>query len=449
MKKSLVTSILVALVQLSNVAHAQTPLVMGYWENWGTYQNYPMPGNAAGSSNPTLSAQFTGINSLAYAFLEVASDGSIMFSDVWSDLDAKSPEDQTFCQALPESCPSFPQAGSLGNFNAFVKAPVAHHVISVGGAGHDNAWENAFANQNQFVASLQKLAQTHPGIDGLDIDYEPVGGVPQQRIPQLIQLVQHIKQTLPNLIISYTIPANSNSIQAFGAANWKTLSASIDYVNVMGYDMHGAFDRANPYTALHSALFTDTQDFSDDAAIQTLIKNGIAANKIVLGMPFYGRAVGGVQQSGLQQLFTQSVKGDLDDAACSLDLNAGNVCSGMTQYKTLASSSILAIPVTSHNVIAGVYSYDATQKTFVSYDNPASAAAKTQYAMDNHLAGVMFWSLRFDLPVDNSQSLLQAIDKVAGISSHPVTPSMKLELTNNDPHNPVTIRNVHEISRTT
>lgn len=415
------------------------PVIMGYWENWGTYQNFPMPNNAQGSTNPIFSGQMTGLTAIAYAFLEVTEDGTLKFSDSWSDLSSNNAPDTAFCTKSPASCPGFPEAG-LGNFNAFVNAPVAYHVLSVGGAGHDASWENAFAHPDQFVASLKTLVTTYQKIEWLDIDYEPLNGISAQNIPRFINLVAKINQALPGLMISYTIQSDPDKVANFKKENWQKLSPYLTYVNIMAYDMFGSFNKNDdPNTASASALVGSK--YSGDATRQALNQVGIPNEKIVLGIPMYGRAVGGVPASGLRQPFTQAVHGDLDDANCSINLNDPNYCGGMIQYKTLIDQKYVAQPVMVNGVIDSVYAYDDNKKIFVSYDNAESAKAKAQYAVNNKLGGVMFWAIRFDKPVDDAQSILAAVDSVYGIVPHAVnTPAeVKLELTNNDPTRPVTI----------
>lgn len=412
-----------------------TPIVMGYWENWGTYQGFPFANNAV------LNAQLTGLNTIAYAFLEVASDGTLQFFDVYSDL-TNSTQDQQYCQQFSSGCANYnPSASGLGNFDAFTQASITHHAISVGGAGHDVNWENAFNNPNQFVASLKAFINLYPAVDWLDIDYEPVGGVPANDIQKFIALVASIHQALPQLTLSYAITPNQQSINNFGQANWAALASNLTYVSVMGYDMHGSFDTTNPKTALHAALYANN-DFSDDQAVHALTAMGLPSNKIILGMPMYGRAVGGVAAPGLGQVFTQAVQGDLDDTSCTTQLGMGNTCGGLFKYSSL--SNYTATPVQVNGQLAGVYAYNAG--TFISYDNPASAVVKAQYAVNNNLAGVMFWALKDDQPVMvnnqvNQNSLLGAVDGVYGIqpNSGAPTATVKLELTNNDPKNPITI----------
>lgn len=408
-----ILGILPCLILASTATAAAQPLVMSYWENWATYQQYPMPGNAQGSKNAILSEQITGLNALAYAFLFIGADGSLQFSDVWSDLNPRSEQDKHFCTLSPASCNGFPQNAGLGNFGAFTKTAVQHHFVSVGGGGQDKSFEKAFDHPEKFVSSLKALVEVYH-INALDLDYEPVNGVPPASIQRFIELTTQIRAALPSITITYTINSISRNIDKFGAENWKKLGENINYISIMGYDMHGSFDVSYPYTALHSALTSQRKDSSVENAVKALNKAGIANDKIILGMPLYGRAVGGVMQDGIGQIFTEAAKGD-GEKNCSTSLSAKNRCEGFIQYKSLVDQLYTPIPVIVDNQLAGVYSYDRESKVFVSYDNPESAAAKAQYVVDNQLGGIMMWAIRFDKPINDSHSILAAIDKVIGL----------------------------------
>ena len=43
------------------------------------------------------------------------------------------------------------------------------------------------------------------------------------------------------------------------------------------------------------------------------------------------------------------------------------------------------------------YSYNATEKTFATYDNERSIELKTKYVIDKKLGGIMFWQIAGDI----------------------------------------------------
>ncbi len=53
------------------------------------------------------------------------------------------------------------------------------------------------------------------------------------------------------------------------------------------------------------------------------------------------------------------------------------------------------------------YAYNAQQKEFATFDDPASIRLKTAYAIQKGLNGIMFWELTLDNPV---QGLVDIID---------------------------------------
>lgn len=474
------------LIALSLLASASAtladPIMMGYYSNWETYapNNYPFNGNAQGAVNNDLGYKLARINTVAYDFLEVDSNGYVYFTDPYSDLipsdsfclnpPAGSPKDQgTLNNGLNLTCTevaninkqAFSSAAGLGNFDkGFINSDVPTRMISIGGFGHDDAWENAMNNPTNFVNSVAALVKAY-NLQGVDVDYEVVGGMPAANYTKFISLITQLRTALgPNVLITYAIPANAQAITNFdngSSHNWTALMQQLSYVDVMGYDLHGEFD--NPrLTGLHSALYAvpnDPTQFNDDAAIEALKAANVAPGKIILGFPTYGRAVTGVNgnanpsapSENLNLTFTASYQGDLDAAGCTTTLGQGNTCAGMIQYKTILANNLSAIDVPENGVDNGAYSYN--QGMFVSYDDPKSITAKANYVVNNKLAGMMFWALKYDAPAvnddgsNNQSSLINAVDQVLGIQPRPYTPpaptGVKLQLTNNDTTSTATI----------
>lgn len=443
--------------------------IMSYWTNWSIYSNdpttraipepaYGMPGSydAAGAivNNPDMSEKVNYLDSLTYAFFEVQPNGMIYFSDPNADLRLSDPADKyntdEFCSAAATSaiCNYKQKAATWGrgNFNlGFVNLQNIrglHKIISIGGYGHDASMEYAFAsseNTSNFVNSIAALKGNYP-ISGVGLDYEPPS-ITSEQAAKYTNLIQTLRNKLePETVINITILANPDWINTFGQNNWKIISLAVNNINVMTYDFHGAFDYPES-TGFLANLYIDPNDthtnkFSVDTAITALINNGVPSNKIIVGIPAYGRALEGASNVnyGLYQPFSKIPKGDLDPKDCSQVLPlAANGCAGSYQYKYIIGNMINpGVAFTDHSVLtqgvtSGVWAYDSNiwidtvgnqlSQTFISYDNVVSVKAKAEYVKNKNLAGIMIWELRGDIaPSDPSKaSLLAAIADVLGI----------------------------------
>ncbi|KAI8623375.1 glycosyl hydrolases family 18-domain-containing protein [Xylariaceae sp. FL1651] len=179
-----------------------------------------------------------------------------------------------------------------------------------------------------------------------------------------------------HFLLSVCLPA--------GPANYKLLklsainSAGVDQFNMLAYDYAGSWDtttghQANLYPDPANPLDTP---FSTNAAIQVYITAGVPANKIMLGLPLYGRAF--ENTAGLGQ-------------TCS-GVGSGSWENGIWDYKVLPRSG----RETDDAMAGASYSYNSAIEEFISYDNVASVQKKVTYLQSKGLGGTMFWEASGD-----------------------------------------------------
>lgn len=146
--------------------------------------------------------------------------------------------------------------------------------------------------------------------------------------------------------------------------DFKSIMPYVNFVNIMSYDMGGA---PRHHSALYPSSNTGWMTASD--AVQAHLKAGVPADKLVLGVPFYGR--GGDSYPDFQDYNKICVEKKYTES-----------------WDEQAQAPYLA---------------DKNGKLVCGYDNPHSLALKCRYALDNGLRGAMYW----DYAGDNDQNDLR------------------------------------------
>lgn len=433
--------------------------------------------------------QLTHIN---YAFVSIGSDGKVNVGDV---TDPTNP-------ATGKTWPGVevdPALGFKGHFGALATYKQKHDVktlISIGGwaetGGHFGADGNRVADGGfytmttnadgsinhagieKFATSAVEMMRTYK-FDGLDIDYEyPTSmagaGNPydkdfmEPRRPYLWASYQELMKVLREKLdaasaqdgIHYmlTIAAPSSGYLLRGMETFD-VTKYLDYVNIMTYDLHGAW---NDHVGHNAALFDTGKDselaqwnvygtaayggigyLNTDWAYH-YFRGSMPAGRINIGVPYYTRGWQGVtggdnglwgraalpNQSECAPGTGEGEKNNCGHGAIGIDnmwhdtdpkgneMGAGS--NPMWHAKNLEKgiwgsyaqaygldpvndpSDKFVGSYTRHydDVAVAPWLWNAEKSVFLSTEDKASVEVKADYVIDKEIGGIMFWELAGD-----------------------------------------------------
>jgi chitinase len=267
------------------------------------------------------------------------------------------------------------------------KNPKVKVILSVGGWGADNFSDAAFNRdtREKFAASAIAVIKRY-ALDGLDLDWEypgqPGPGIKfrDEDKEDFTLLLKTLREQLDALSDGrkrsgpdrYTLTIATAGGPYFQHTQMDRLHVYVDWINIMGYDMAGAWSKT---TAHHAALFAPAASHSSESFVQQHLAAGIPARKLVLGVPFYGRAWCGVdpKERGLHQ----SVEAFLGSFPYSTLQRLYINQQGFTRYWDPAAHA--------------PFLWNPESGIFITYEDPASLREKARFVKRHHLGGVMYW----------------------------------------------------------
>ncbi|CAM2832953.1 chitinase [Flavobacterium succinicans] len=280
------------------------------------------------------------------------------------------------------------------------KHPKLKVMLSLGGWGGCPDCSEVFSTPKGRAVFAQSVKEVNAYFktDGLDLDWEypTIEGFPGHTYQKadkanFTALVQELRKALG--------PKNELSFAAGGfqtyldqSVEWKKIMPLLDRVNVMSYDLVNGYSKVTGHhTPLHR---TFEGEEATDHAVDYLLNLGIPSAKIVIGAAFYTRVWKQVQSinNGLYQSGIPTSGVNFKKYTTEFTAEKG--------WKYFWDAKAKA-----------PYWYNATEGLFATGDDLASVKAKTHYARDKKLGGIMFWELVLDEP---QNGMLEAIHQAKG-----------------------------------
>ena len=164
----------------------------------------------------------------------------------------------------------------------------------------------------------------------------------------------------------------------------------VDIFYLMAYDYCGSWDSTTGHQA---AMFGGA--LNTHQAVEDYLAAGIPAQKLVMGLPMYGR--GFSNTDGPHCCFQGIPKGTWEE--------------GQFDYKCLPKPG--ASEFVDMEKMAS-WSYDPQAREYITYDTPQVIAAKCDYIRQRGLGGAMFWELSADRPPNDPRNLVNTVYDALG-----------------------------------
>jgi chitinase len=252
--------------------------------------------------------------------------------------------------------------------------------------------ENVF-RMNGFVYEATEFLRRY-NFDGLDIDWEyPRGADDRASFVSLIKELrlafegEHKSAKKPKLLLTAAVPASFEAIAS--GYDVPELAKYLDYINVMTYDFHGQWEEVvghnSPLFPLNSASAVQKK-LTVDFAAKEWVRQGAPLEKLIIGMPVYGRTftlvdsakfdIGAEADGGGKAGRYTGEEGFLSYYEICDFLHEGNT--------TLVWDNEQQVP----------FAYRGNQ--WVGFDDERSLRTKVSWLKTEGFGGIMVWSVDLD-----------------------------------------------------
>lgn len=340
-------------------AYSQKKVVC-YYGSWATWR----PGNGKFDIEDIDTTLCTHV---IYSFVGIGSNGEVTTSD----------------------------PGGLGRFTALRnRNPRLKTIAAIGGWSEGSARfssvVNNAVNRRKFVNNIVEFLKKY-GFQGFDLDWEyPTqrGGSSSDRASFSL-LIQELRREFDKYgySLSAAVPASKYVVET--CYDMVELGKNLDFINVMSYDLHGSWE---PVTGNNAPLYASPSEtgaaayLNVDSSISYWLEKGVPSEKIIMGVPLYGRT---------WTLRNQYYTGVGAPATGAGEKGPYTQEPGMLGYSEVCRlfqmGGWTSVWDSEHKV---PFAYKGNQ--WVSYDNVESIKTKATYALQQNLGGIMIWSIETD-----------------------------------------------------
>lgn len=230
-------------------------------------------------------------------------------------------------------------------------------MLSVGGWGSGRFSEMASTDERRkaFAKDCLRVVEEF-GLDGIDIDWEyptsDMAGISASPddTENFTLLMKELRRVLPaEMQLTMASAANAKYV------DFKEAIQYMDFVNVMNYDMASAPQH-------HSGMYRSEMSpgITCEEGILAHVEAGVPMEKLVFGMPFYGRASGALE--------------------------------GFNDYKNIVQLPADKFTIEWDDTAKAPYVVEVKSGDVVcTFDDPRSIAIKCDYIAEKGMRGAMYW----------------------------------------------------------
>jgi chitinase len=260
-------------------------------------------------------------------------------------------------------------------------------IMSIGGWGNCEGFPGMVSKpqtRQKFINQVLKFCKKN-SYDGVDIDWEFVSNAEEQQnfVLFIKELSAALKAQSPPLLLTMAAPAGDYY------AKWikfEELISDFDFISVMTYDYHGPWSDHSGHNSPLYTTFNDPCGSVNDSYVYAHFLRKIPNNKLLLGVPFYGRSF---DCARLYQKFQKSN-----------DYGYSEIRNFMSSGWDYIWDEGAKVP----------YIRKKDMSEIISFDDERSVAQKCRYIKQRKVAGLIVWEISLDY-YQGSSVLLDVIGK--------------------------------------